>query len=102
MACDAVVCHGGAGTTMAALTRGLPTVVVPLFADQMHNASRVAATGAGLVVDPREMATSLAPAVEQVLTDGSFAATARSIALDLAGLPSAGDVLAAVRPAEVH
>ena len=46
-----MVCHGGAGTTMAALTRGLPTVVVPLFADQMHNASRVAATGAGLVVD---------------------------------------------------
>ncbi len=102
MACDAVVCHGGAGTTMAALTRGLPTVVVPLFADQMHNAARVAATGAGLVVDPREMATSLTPAVEQVLTDGSFAATARSIARDLAALPSAADVLAAVRPVEVH
>ena len=102
MACDAVVCHGGAGTTMAALTRGLPMVVVPLFADQMHNAARVAATGAGLVVDPREMATTLAPAVEQVLTDGSFAATARSIALDLAALPSAADVLAAERPAEVH
>jgi UDP:flavonoid glycosyltransferase YjiC (YdhE family) len=102
MACDAVVCHGGAGTTMAALTRGLPTVVVPLFADQAHNAARVAATGAGLVVDPREMATMLAPAVEQVLTDRSFAATARSIAFDLAALPSAADVLAALRPAEVH
>jgi UDP:flavonoid glycosyltransferase YjiC (YdhE family) len=102
MACDAVVCHGGAGTTMAALTRGLPMVVVPLFADQMHNAARVAATGAGLAVDAREMATALAPAVEQVLTDSSVAATARSIALDLAALPSAADVLAALRPAGVH
>ena len=57
MACDVVVCHGGAGTTMAALTRGLPMVVVPLFADQMHNAARVEAMGAGLTVDPREAAT---------------------------------------------
>ena len=102
MACDVVVCHGGAGTTMAALTRGLPMVVVPLFADQMHNAARIEAMGAGLSVDPREAATELAAAVEQVLADPSYGTVSRSVAAELAGLPTAADVLAAVRPAGVH
>ena len=43
----AVVCHGGAGSTLGALAAGLPLVVVPLFADQPLNASRVAAAGRG-------------------------------------------------------
>jgi len=102
MACDAVVSHGGAGTTMAALTRGLPMVVVPLFADQMHNAARIEAMGAGLSVDPQKAATELAAAVEQVLSDPSYGTVSRAVAAELAELPSAADVLAAVRPAGVH
>ena len=102
MACDAVVSHGGAGTTMAALTRGLPMVVVPLFADQMHNAARIEAMGAGLSVDPQKAATELAAAVEQVLTDPSYGTVSRAVAAELADLPTAADVLAAVRPAGVH
>jgi UDP:flavonoid glycosyltransferase YjiC (YdhE family) len=102
MACDAVVSHGGAGTTMAALTRGLPMVVVPLFADQMHNAARIEAVGAGLTVDPRGAATDLAASVERVLADPSFGQVSRAVAAELAVLPSAADVLAAVRPAGVH
>ena len=102
MACDAVVSHGGAGTTMAALTRGLPMVVVPLFADQMHNAARIEAMGAGLSVDPQEAATELAAAVERVLTDPSYGTVSSAVAAELADLPTAADVLAAVRPAGVH
>ena len=102
MACDVVVTHGGSGTTTAALTRGLPMVVVPLFADQMHNAERVAAAGVGVVVDGLQAATQLAPAVQRVLADASFARTAQQVAADLAALPSAGEVLAAVRPVGMH
>ena len=103
MACDAVVSHGGAGTTMAALTRGLPMVVVPLFADQMHNAARIEAMGAGLSVDPREAATELAAAVRAgarrpVVRHACPARWPRSSPT----LPTAADVLAAVRPAGVH
>jgi UDP:flavonoid glycosyltransferase YjiC (YdhE family) len=47
-----VVCHGGSGTTFGALAAGVPLVFVPMFADQRPNAARVAALGAGLVVDP--------------------------------------------------
>ena len=36
--CDAVMCHGGSGTTLAALNAGLPLVVVPQGADQFENA----------------------------------------------------------------
>jgi UDP:flavonoid glycosyltransferase YjiC (YdhE family) len=102
MACDAVVTHGGSGTTMAALTRGLPQVVVPLFADQPHNAERIAAEGIGLAVDVRSASTDLAPAVRRVLDERSFADRARVAAADLAGLPSADEVLAELLPAAVH
>ncbi|MFI6500212.1 glycosyltransferase [Nonomuraea typhae] len=43
----AVVHHGGAGTTAAALRAGVPGVVCPFFADQPFWGRRVAALGAG-------------------------------------------------------
>lgn len=43
----AAVHHGGAGTAAASLTAGVPTVVVPFFADQFFWGRRVAALGVG-------------------------------------------------------
>ncbi|MBB5083242.1 UDP:flavonoid glycosyltransferase YjiC (YdhE family) [Nonomuraea endophytica] len=43
----AVVHHGGAGTTGAALRAGVPSVVCPFFSDQPFWGLRVAALGAG-------------------------------------------------------
>jgi hypothetical protein len=102
MACDVVVSHGGSGTTIAALTRGLPQVVVPLFADQPHNAARIAAAGIGVAVDVRTAADTLAPAVEKVLGDASYRQAAHRVACDLAALPSPADVLADLIPVAVH
>ena len=39
---SAVVHHGGAGTTHAGLRHGLPTLIVPFFADQPFNGDRIA------------------------------------------------------------
>jgi len=50
-AADLVVCHGGSGTTLAALAAGIPLVMVPLFADQFVNARRIAAIRAGRIVE---------------------------------------------------
>jgi len=47
---DLVVCHGGSGTTFAALDGGVPLVVVPLFADQPTNARLVVEAGAGVML----------------------------------------------------
>ncbi len=44
---SAVVHHGGAGTTGASLTAGVPTIVVPFAADQTFWGNRVHALGAG-------------------------------------------------------
>jgi Erythromycin biosynthesis protein CIII-like, C-terminal domain/Erythromycin biosynthesis protein CIII-like, N-terminal domain len=48
---DLVVCHGGSGTVLGALSAGVPLVTVPLFADQFENSRRIAAMGAGAVVE---------------------------------------------------
>jgi UDP:flavonoid glycosyltransferase YjiC (YdhE family) len=44
---DAVVHHGGAGTTAAGLRFGKPTMIVPFFGDQPFWANMVAKAGAG-------------------------------------------------------
>lgn len=41
----AVVHHGGAGTTAAALRAGVPQIIVPHLADQFYNAHRLAVMG---------------------------------------------------------
>ena len=52
--CDLVVTHGGFNTVQAALSQGLPLVIVPLGADQPLNAAACAAMGVGRVVEPEE------------------------------------------------
>ena len=46
--CDAVVSHAGSGTVLGALKYGLPTVNLPLGADQQLNAHRLQDLGLGL------------------------------------------------------
>jgi sterol 3beta-glucosyltransferase len=69
----AVVHHGGAGTTAAALRAGLPSVVVPSFADQFFWGWRVHALGAGAAPIPRGNLSErrLAEAIGQVVHDAS-------------------------------
>ncbi|AQP45145.1 glycosyltransferase [Tessaracoccus flavus] len=55
---SAVVHHGGAGTTYAALASGTPSVVVPHLGDQAYYARRVAELGAGPRGVPRWRVTA--------------------------------------------
>lgn len=67
----AIVHHGGAGTTGAALRSGVPSVVVPYGFDQLYWGGRVAALGAGPppIPRPRLTAARLAGALEHALGD---------------------------------
>lgn len=70
----AVVHHGGAGTTGAALWAGIPSVVVPHFADQPFWGYRVAALGAGPEPIPRSQLSveRLASAITAAVSDKSM------------------------------
>lgn len=96
----AIVCHGGAGTTLGALARGIPMVVVPQGADQFVQADRVVAAGAGLAIPPDQNEPEVvAAALRRVLTEPGFAAAARRIADQVAAMPSPDDVAARLRTA---
>jgi UDP:flavonoid glycosyltransferase YjiC (YdhE family) len=56
---------------------------VPLFADQPDNARRVAAVGAGLMVEPDGMRE----AIETVLGEAKYARAAQRLAQEIAWLP---------------
>lgn len=67
---DAVLCHGGHGTIMRALTSGAPVVVTPDSGDQYENAARVRWAGVGVAVPHRfSSPRTIAAAVEKLLAD---------------------------------
>jgi UDP:flavonoid glycosyltransferase YjiC (YdhE family) len=76
----AVVTHAGLGTVHAALAHGVPLVCLPIGRDQPDNAARVAWRGAGLRLSPKSPPGAIGAAVEKVLREPAFAASARRLA----------------------
>jgi UDP:flavonoid glycosyltransferase YjiC (YdhE family) len=70
----AVVHHGGAGTTHYGVRAGVPSIVVPFFADQPFWGRRIAELGVGPKPIPRKKITAktLAKAIEVALTDSAI------------------------------
>ena len=95
-----MVCHGGTGTVLGGLTAGVPMVVVPQFADQPDNATRVAATGAGLAVgggeDRPATVEEVRAAVSEVLGTPSFRAAAVGLREESAALPPVAEAVALI------
>ncbi|MFE4372823.1 glycosyltransferase [Streptomyces sp. NPDC056835] len=100
---DLVVTHGGAGTTLGALAAGIPMVIAPQGADQFIQADRVAAAGAGLDL-PQGTATpeGVAKAASAVLADQGFRAAARTVADQIAAMPSPAEVAATLAAGQVR
>jgi UDP:flavonoid glycosyltransferase YjiC (YdhE family) len=80
----AMVCHGGSGTVRAGLAAGVPMAVLPLFADQPHNARRVTELGAGVTLD---RASRAGDAVRWLLADPGYRDAAQRIAAAIGALP---------------
>jgi MGT family glycosyltransferase len=88
----AMVGHGGAGTTLTALAAGVPSVFIPLFADQPLNARRVAALRAGIALHHGADSTpQLASAVEELLADPGYRERAVQLAEEIQTLPPIDD-----------
>lgn len=77
----AVVHHGGAGTTAAALRAGVPSVVIPRFTDQPFWGFRVAQLGVGPRPIPRSQLSveRLADAIQVAVDDKAIKARAAAL-----------------------
>jgi UDP:flavonoid glycosyltransferase YjiC (YdhE family) len=49
--CGVVISHGGSGSVLATLAHGLPSLLLPMGADQPWNADRCEALGVARVLD---------------------------------------------------
>ncbi|MGW7534811.1 glycosyltransferase [Amycolatopsis sp. NPDC054798] len=91
---DAVVHHGGSGTTLGALAVGVPQLVLPQGADQFANAEALSAAGAALRILPGELsADSVAESARKLMPRHSeHRDAARAIAEEIARMPSPEEV----------
>jgi UDP:flavonoid glycosyltransferase YjiC (YdhE family) len=92
--CDAVVAHGGAGTTLGALAFGVPLLVLPQGADQYANAERVVAAGAGRQLLRDELSIdAVRDSLHALLHDASYRRSAAHIQAEIRNMPDAGDAV---------
>ncbi|SFA77904.1 glycosyltransferase, MGT family [Nocardioides alpinus] len=97
---DLVVSHGGSGSLMAALAHGLPSVLVPLGADQPHNALRAGELGvATALCAATATADDVADGVRTALADAAMAARCRVVADEMRGQPGLDSAVSALEGA---
>jgi UDP:flavonoid glycosyltransferase YjiC (YdhE family) len=86
--CDLVISHGGSGSVVGALAHGLPVVLLPIGADQPHNADQCVRLGVGKELDPIAVAPQdVRAAVTEVLADSSYRQAAERVRAEILGLP---------------
>ena len=92
---QAVVCHGGSGSTLAALAHGLPMLMLPQAADQFENALACQEIGAALVLMPGEISgDAIQAATTALLDDTTYTGNARRVAVEISKMQSPSAVLA--------
>lgn len=91
--CDAVVHQGGGGTMMTSVVAGPPQLVVPSLDDTTFNAEHLAATGAGIHLDPRADAKDVLRDTEILLTDPAYGRQARRLRAEAVAMPAPSDIV---------
>lgn len=91
--CCAAVVSGAVGTLAAALTAGLPVVVLPQLFDQIWHGRRVEQLGVGILVTRPD---EVSHAVSRLLRDPRYYERARQLADSLRPEDGAGSLVAAV------
>ena len=86
--CDLVVSHGGSGSVIGALAHGLPSILLPMGADQPHNAARCVDLGVARVLDCIEATpATVREAVSNVLEDPGYRRAAERMRDEITALP---------------
>lgn len=87
--CELIISHGGSGTVIASLAHGLPMVLIPMGADQLHNASRCKTLGVGEVLDALNVTSyDIHETVSAMLTTPSYRKSAHKLKEEINTLPA--------------
>ena len=98
--CAVVVSHAGSGTFLGALAAGRPQLCLPQAADQFRNAAGGARSGAALVLPPIGTTDeAVTRAVSRLLDEDTFREAARTVAREIAAMPSPAEVVATLASA---
>jgi UDP:flavonoid glycosyltransferase YjiC (YdhE family) len=89
--CSGIVHHGGAGTTLTALTCGVPQLVLPQRGDQFANAAAVSQRGLGLQHHEPHPDADL---FHRLLDDTALHTAAHEVRTEIARMPAPTDLLA--------
>ncbi|MFF1560762.1 nucleotide disphospho-sugar-binding domain-containing protein [Streptomyces sp. NPDC058279] len=88
--CDAIIHHGGAGTTLTSAHAGVPQLAMPHGADNWINAAMVERTGLGLNRDPEDVDAAL---LKSLLHDEDLRASTRAVSAQLAAEPGPDQIV---------
>jgi len=86
--CDVVISHGGYNTFMAALSHGLPQLVIPLGADQLFHAQKCTALNVGITLSGEQAnPQAIKDAVRTLLENSMYLENANRIKEEILAMP---------------
>ncbi|KAB2340343.1 nucleotide disphospho-sugar-binding domain-containing protein [Actinomadura rudentiformis] len=87
--CDAIIHHGGMGSSSSAVVYGVPQLLIPQGTDQYVNSERLSASGAAIrLVGAEASASAAAEAVTALLEHTSYARAAQALADEVRAQPA--------------
>jgi UDP:flavonoid glycosyltransferase YjiC (YdhE family) len=101
--CTLSICHGGLGTTLGSLAKGLPLLLLPQGADQYSVSQLVFEAGAGLVLRPADVnPAAVRSGVLTLLNEPTYREAAHRLQVEIAAMPGPEDAVHLLETANVH
>ncbi len=92
--CDLVVSHSGAGTTLAALGHGIPSLLLPQAADGFRAAEGCMRAGTGLALAPAEVTEdAIRRSARELFDDPGYRQKAGKLRAEIDRMPLPADVV---------
>ena len=96
--CDAIIHQAGAGTTLTAASFGLPQLLVAGIMDQLANAERIAAAGAGVALSWADASPeTITAGIKTIVSDQATRQAAHDLRDEIHAQPAPADVAATLR-----
>ena len=87
--CSVVICHGGAGTTLAALATGLPLLILPQGADQYVIGEMIVGAHPGVRLVPSEVnSAAIRSSVVALLNEHAYRSNAYRLQCEIGSMPA--------------